>query len=123
MNNTQLLLLLLLQETDDEDEESSYIKECLRAFLHWLQGLAWFQRLRNKRQTALNGFKPGLRHIFWTIALRLFLSHTFKLGRNSRLTLICKYVSWLARINHFFSQPGSDFLPAWPHQIFAFVTF
>lgn len=61
-----LLLLLLLQETDDEDEESWCIKERLRAFLHWLQGLDWFQRLRNKRQTALNTFKPGLRHIFWT---------------------------------------------------------
>lgn len=57
------LLLLLLQETDDEDEESYSIKERLRAFLHWLQGLDWVQRLRNKRQIVLNGFKPGLRHI------------------------------------------------------------
>lgn len=40
----------LLQETDDEDEESCYIKERLLAFLRWLQGLHWFQRLRNKRQ-------------------------------------------------------------------------
>lgn len=103
-----LLLLLLLQETDDEDEESCYIKERLRAFLHWLQGLNWFQRLRNKRQRALSRFKPWLRHIFWTRlnSPRLFWSLIFKLDRNSsrHLTLLCKYVSWLVRINCFFSQ-------------------
>lgn len=43
--------VLLLQETDDEDEESCYIKECLQAFIHWLQGLSWFQRLTKRRQT------------------------------------------------------------------------
>lgn len=48
-----LLLLLLLQETDDEDdEESCDIKGRLRAFLRWLQGLDWLQRLRNKRQNS-----------------------------------------------------------------------
>lgn len=69
--NTQLLLLLLLllQETDDEDEESCYIKERLRAFLHWLQGLDWFQRLQNKRQRAPNGFKPGCRHISGRVSI------------------------------------------------------
>ncbi|XP_035981320.1 phospholipid phosphatase-related protein type 5 isoform X2 [Fundulus heteroclitus] len=40
------------QETDDEDEESCYIKKCLQAFLRWLQGLNWFQHLRNQRQTS-----------------------------------------------------------------------
>ncbi|KAK9528188.1 hypothetical protein VZT92_014676 [Zoarces viviparus] len=44
------------QETGDEDEESCYIKERLLAFLHWLQGLEWFQCLRNKRITS-----PSLR--------------------------------------------------------------
>lgn len=49
----RLLLLLLLQETDDEDDEESYdIKGRLHAFLRWLQGLDWLQRLGKKRQNA-----------------------------------------------------------------------
>ncbi|KAF7647388.1 hypothetical protein LDENG_00173080 [Lucifuga dentata] len=41
------------QETDSEDEESCYVKERLLDFLRWLQGLNWFQCLRNKRQQTL----------------------------------------------------------------------
>lgn len=41
-----------MQETDDEDEESYGIKGRLRAFLRWLQGLDWLQRLRDKRQNS-----------------------------------------------------------------------
>ncbi|CAB1415777.1 unnamed protein product [Pleuronectes platessa] len=42
------------QETDDEDEDSSFIKERLSAFLRWLRGLDWIQRLRNKRQQTMS---------------------------------------------------------------------
>ncbi|XP_015260080.1 PREDICTED: lipid phosphate phosphatase-related protein type 5-like [Cyprinodon variegatus] len=40
------------QETDDEEGETSYMKQCLQAFLRWLCGLSWVQHLKNKRITS-----------------------------------------------------------------------
>uniref|UniRef100_A0A3P9KYY7 Phospholipid phosphatase-related protein type 5 n=1 Tax=Oryzias latipes TaxID=8090 RepID=A0A3P9KYY7_ORYLA len=57
------------QETDDEEEESCYMKECLQAFLHWLQGLRWFQRLTNKRQTKFAVVSTQTKPSLWTEAV------------------------------------------------------
>lgn len=48
--------MLLLQETDDEEGETSYMKQCLQAFLRWLCGLSWVQHLKNKRQRSFEVF-------------------------------------------------------------------
>ncbi|XP_023805941.1 phospholipid phosphatase-related protein type 5 isoform X4 [Oryzias latipes] len=57
------------QETDDEEEESCYMKECLQTFLHWLQGLRWFQRLTNKRQTEFAVVSTQTKPNLWTEAV------------------------------------------------------
>lgn len=48
-----------MQEADEEEEESCWIKERLQAFLHWLQGLQWVQRLCNKRQPTVTCFQTA----------------------------------------------------------------
>ncbi|XP_053716549.1 phospholipid phosphatase-related protein type 5-like isoform X4 [Synchiropus splendidus] len=58
------------QETEDSDEESVSIKDRLLAFLNWLQGLDWLQRLTNRRQTHNKRHFSSSPPILWTVVSR-----------------------------------------------------